>query len=197
MKQPSPLPFPVGSSWAVVLAVPIAAYLLGAFARPTPLGGFPQRDRTIAANGAIHRERPAAKADLDALLGGAIRVIGSDVPDVPLSRGSRLTTRFFFSCEKPLDRDWQIFVHVDARGTSYRLHGDHFPARGKAPTTAWQPGTFIVDTWERAIPMDMPAGSYDIWLGFYIGNERLPFSGGDSRLHDGDNRIRVGTLTIE
>ena len=35
-----------------------------------------------------------------------------------------------------------------------------------------------------------------IWMGFYIGDERLPITQGDKPNHDGSNRIRVGTITV-
>jgi hypothetical protein len=134
---------------------------------------------------------------VEAELGDAVRILGADLPEAALSRGARLAARFYFEPIGDLDRDWQIFLHIDARGGSYRIHGDHFPVKGKYQTTLWQRGDFIADDWTTQVPRDAPGGVYDVWLGFYIGEERLEWSGGTPSHHDGKNRVRVGTIVVE
>lgn len=183
--------------WAVVLAVPVAAFVIGAVALPRPIAAGPAAasagPRDLA--GVVSRTAPQPRARVDAVLGNAVRIHGADLP-APAAPGDPLVLRFFFESLAGLDQDWQVFLHIDAKQGSYRIHGDHFPARGKYSTTLWQKGEVITDEWKGAVPRDAPRGAYDVWLGFYIGDDRLPFTSGDGAAHDGDDRVRVGTLEV-
>ncbi|MCC7070488.1 MAG: hypothetical protein IT383_04140 [Deltaproteobacteria bacterium] len=183
--------------WAVVLAVPVAAFVIGVIALPRPSAvGAPTASgdgRTPA--GVVSRVPPQPRSRVDAVLGNAIRVHGADLPG-PVAPGDALALRCYFESLTGLDQDWQVFLHIDAKGGSYRIHGDHFPARGTYSTTLWQKGEVITDDWAGAVPRDAPRGLYEVWLGFYIGDDRLPFSGGDGAVHDGVDRVRVGTFEV-
>ncbi len=185
--------------WAAVLSVPALSFVVGAVALPHPKPVSEEKESVDreALGAAVSRIRPSPRSTVDAELGDAVKVLGADCPQDALSRGARLSCRFYFEDTAELDRDWMIFVHIDARRGSYRIHGDHFPVHGKYATTLWQPGDFIGDDWSSTVPRDAAPGVYDVWIGFYIGDERLPFSGGDPAAHDKDNRVRVATLVVE
>lgn len=186
--------------WAVVSAVPVLAFVVGVVALPRPApvesGGRPAVDPEEL-TGVVSRTPPVPQSRVDAVLGNAIRVHGADLPKAPLAQGDKLTARFYFESLAGLDTDWQIFLHIDAKQGGFRIHGDHFPARGRYSTTLWQKGEVITDEWVGSVPRDAPSGTYEVWLGFYVGDERLPFTGGDSAAHDGVDRVRVGTLSVQ
>ncbi|OGQ13366.1 MAG: hypothetical protein A2138_12980 [Deltaproteobacteria bacterium RBG_16_71_12] len=185
--------------WAVVLAVPAAAFVIGAVAlpRPVPIGSTRSgaSDRDLA--GVVSRVTPQPRSKVDAVLGNAVRLHGADLPGAAVAGGDPLALRFYFESLAGLDQDWQVFLHIDAKQGSYRIHGDHFPARGRYSTTLWQKGEVITDQWTGTVPRGAPAGAYDVWIGFYIGDDRLPFSGGDDAVHDGVDRVRVGTIQVK
>ena len=185
--------------WAAVAAVPILSYVVGAVALPHPMPVSAEKETVSreALGASVSTIKPSPKSAVDATLGDSIRVLGADLPQEALSRGARLSARFYFEGIGDLDRDWMIFLHIDAKQGSYRIHGDHFPVNGKYQTTLWQKGDFVADDWSTVIPRDAPAGVYDVWLGFYIGDERLEWSGGNASVHDGVNRVRVGQIDIE
>lgn len=185
--------------WAVVGSIPALAWVVGALALPHPMPVAAEKDGVDreALGAAVSRTRPTPRTAVNAELDDVIRILGADLPEAALSRGSRLSARFWFEAMGELDRDWQVFLHIDARQGGYRIHGDHFPANGKYPTTLWQRGEFIADDWSTIVPRDAPTGVYDVWLGFYIGEERLGWSGGMPTSHDGNDRVKVGTLVIE
>ena len=185
--------------WAVVVAVPLFAFIIGAIALPRPgaVGGTRATDGAAELPGVVSRTPPRPRAKVDAVLGNAIRVLGADLPEHPVARGDRLALRFYFESLAGLDEDWQIFLHIDAKQGSFRMHGDHFPAHGRYSTTLWQKGEVISDEWADTVARDAPSGSYDVWLGFYVGDNRLPFTGGDDAAHDGVDRVRVGSLQVQ
>lgn len=184
--------------WAVLLFVPVVCFAVGVVFLPRPLAAELERqtmDRSKL-DDFVSRKRPSPGSPGKVELGEALRFIGSDVPKDNVSPGSRMTVDFHFEVLRELDRDWQMFVHIDRREGPYRIHGDHFPVDGRYQTSLWQQGEFVKDRFVKLVPFDAPAGTYDVWIGFYIGNDRLPVTGGDKALHDGDNRIRAGVITV-
>lgn len=193
-------PRPAGPlPWLFALAVPALCFVVGAVFLPRPTSATEARSRFDRAQlgDAVSRTAPTPQVKLDATLGERIRIVGADLPTEPVKQGRGLGISFYFSPEREMDRDWQIFVHIDREGASYRIHGDHFPAGGAYPTSVWQTGEFIRDRLDKLVPIDAPPGRYDVFIGFYIGDDRLPFSGGNRSLHDGTNRVRVGQIRVQ
>lgn len=179
--------------------MPILSFVVGAIALPRPVPVSAEKDGVDreALGAAVSRIRPSPKSVVDAQVGDSIKILGADLPAAAKSRGSTLSIRFYFEGLAEMERDWMIFVHIDGKSASYRIHGDHFPVKGKYQTTLWQVGDFVADDWSTLVPRDAPAGVYDVWIGFYSGDERLEWSGGNASFHDGKNRIRVGSIVIE
>jgi hypothetical protein len=185
--------------WAVVVAVPVFAYGLGLIALPHPTGVEAEQrsfDRT-SLGAALSTTPTTPKRVIDVTLGGTVVVRGADLPEIALSRGARLPVKTHLGVTGDVEGDWQLFVHIDAQGGSFRIHGDHWPLRGQYKTGLWQPGEFLVDAWEGTVPMDAPAGDYDVWTGLYRGDDRMEVTAGDRKAVDADNRVRLGSITIE
>jgi hypothetical protein len=190
--------------WAVVVAVPVVAYVVGAVALPRPQGVVAEQqgfDRS-SLGPAVSTTPTRPSSPVDVTLGGVIALRGADLPDVALSRGKRFSVKLHFGVPAGsggvVERDWQVFLHIDAQAGSYRIHGDHWPLRGQYKTSYWQKGEFIVDSWEGTVPMDAPAGSYDVWAGLYRGDDRMEVTAAQNpKVTDGEHRVRVGQLTVE
>ncbi|HEY1586149.1 MAG TPA: hypothetical protein VGH63_10720, partial [Polyangia bacterium] len=119
--------------------------------------------------------------------------------DAPAAIGSRqdFKLKLYFKVNAPLPGSYKIFVHIDGAGT--RINGDHVPLDGKFPTNYWVVGSYITD--EHTIkPGDNNTGAapnsgpYQIYMGMYLGAERLKIVSGPS---DGDNRARLGGITVK
>lgn len=190
------------SRWLVIVAVPVLSYVVGLVALPRPTGVLvEQRDFDRSTLGTAFSTTPTTpRRVVDLTLGGAVVVRGADLPEAALSRGARLPLKVHLGVTAALDGDWQLFVHIDLREGTFRIHGDHWPLRGQYKTGLWLPGEFLVDTWEGTVPMDAPAGDYDVWVGLYRGDERLPVSTtatANPRAFDDDDRVNVGSVTVE
>jgi hypothetical protein len=134
-------------------------------------------------------------ADMQAIgSGGAsfedtITLLGSTVEPPEVRPGQSAKVSFYYRCEKLIDHDWQIFVHGDAsRGGSQRIHADHFPLDGLYPTTEWQAGEIIRDTFEVTVPANYAYDGFVLWTGWYRGEARLRLV--NNAPNDGDNRVR-------
>jgi hypothetical protein len=192
----------IDKRWFLALATPALAFTVGLVARPDPRGVAAELaafDRSSIPD-VVSRVATSPKKAVDVVLGGgAIRLRGVDLPDVALSRGARIPLALHFGVGGAVDTDWQVFVHIDARGsqTPFRIHADHWPAAGRYRTGLWQPGEFVVDRFEQTVPLAAPGGEYDVWVGLYRGDTRMPVTGDDRGLSDGEHRIKVGQIVIE
>lgn len=198
--SPDPIaPASPAAQWAATLAVPLLALLVGGVFLPRPVPVAEERKQVDrgALQGVIAPTKPTPQLQVDAVLGG-IRVLGADLPTEPLRKGATLRSTLYFEVLEAQTRDWTVFVHGDGKGgADFRIHGEHPPAKGRFPTTLWEKGDFVVDAWETRVPLEAPAGTYDVWVGFYIGDDRLPFVGGDRAVTDGHHRVKVGTIRVE
>ena len=75
--------------------------------------------------------------------------------------------------------------------------GRHSPAGYGAEK--WTKGDIIADRYQLWVPLDAQKGIYDIWMGFYDPaheDDRLPLTPIDGVATDGQNRVKLGTLTV-
>jgi hypothetical protein len=140
---------------------------------------------------------PKGAENVDVNLDGKVRIVAAKSPRGALKPGDKIEVDAYFEALREMDRDWTLFVHIDRRGGRYRIHGDHEPADGRYSTSLWREGEIVRDHFVKRVPVDAPSGSYDIWAGFYIKKQRMRFRDGDKSRHDGDNRIRLGTVTVK
>ncbi len=186
------------SQWIAIIALPVIAFLVGGVFLPRPDGAGDARkpvDRG-ALSAVVTKTKPVPKKVVEATLGG-VRLLGVDLPTEKLGKGSSIKGTLYFETVSALTRDWTVFVHIDGKNAEFRIHGEHPPVGGQFPTTLWESGDFIVDKWDARVPLDAPPGTYTVWVGFYEGDDRLPFAAGEPSLHDGSNRVKVGTVVIE
>jgi hypothetical protein len=104
----------------------------------------------------------------------------------------------YFKVLEYIDEDWQIFIHGDSwGGFSDRIHGDHYPVNEKYRTGFWQKGEIIKDTFTIRVPGDYNAPKIAMWMGFYIGDNRMPVDTSDKSVqHDGSNRVNAGLIPV-
>ena len=121
-----------------------------------------------------------------------VKLIGYDVADT-VSRGGKFTITLYFQVLAKLPAGYKLFIHFDQPAN--RFHGDHEPLDGKYPTQYWLPGDYIVDPHEVEIPfITTPAGPYQIFAGFWLGESRLKVVEGPN---DGVNRVPLGDLRVK
>lgn len=144
------------------------------------------------------RDKLRGELILDALPAGAERVdavfdraklLGYRLVPAEPKAGDRVSVTFYWTALKPMAEDYQVFVHGDAIGGQFRrLHGDHFPAKGKYPTDVWQPGEVVVDEFTLWIPPQFGPKRLGIYTGLYKGNYRVPLSDRGLKPAGSDNR---------
>lgn len=142
-----------------------------------------------------------------------LQLVGYSLDAPAVRRGGKAILKMYFKVLDKLPASYRIFMHVDRQGASSRIHGDHWILNlaketeeqtncvGCFATSHWLKDDIVVDTYAIDVPIGSPSGPYDIWMGFYTPGDdrRLPVRSFDSAKvkHDGQNRVRIGVLTVE
>ncbi len=83
---------------------------------------------------------------------------------------------------QPLQRlteNWKIFAHLVDAQNNVLAQFDGPPQAGAYPTSQWQPGELIQDSYPLTLPAAVPPGPYRVYLGLYheTTGARLPVPG--------------------
>lgn len=130
-----------------------------------------------------------------ARFGDHLELLGFDIESrVPgsVGAGETLTLVWYYQVLDTRRADYKVFVHIDGLGT--RVHGDHRPTGTLYPMRLWAKGDVIVDRHEVTIPATAKLGDYQILMGFYKGERRLPVTVGAK---DDADRVKAGRLRIQ
>jgi len=101
-------------------------------------------------------------------------LVGYDLGGEQIPGGTMILT-LYWRVQNPTDRSYKVFVHLIGPDGRPAAQGDDFPLQGERPTTTWQPGETLVDSYTIALPPDLTSGPYPLRIGFYdpSTNERL------------------------
>jgi len=136
----------------------------------------------------VHR----ASVDFD----GKIELLGWQVEPQEVEQGQEFVVSYYFRCRAPVGDDWLVFIHGDGpQGGAHRIFGDHAPLGGLYPTSEWQPGQLIRDSYRMVVPANYPYRNFTLWMGFWKGPRRLPVS--QKFMHDGANRVRTAVVRVK
>jgi hypothetical protein len=85
----------------------------------------------------------------------------------PLTPGSSLQLTLYWQVEAPLEVDFTVFVQLVDPDNNIVAQKDNRPQDGFYGTTSWEPGEQVIDRYTVPLPNEIPAGPYDLLLGFY------------------------------
>lgn len=167
---------PIG--WTVTSALGLLALvtpftLLRPAYAPPPMS-IPLRDSNIAASSTPHAAFIAGNATIEVQNAAASY---GNVPGHPGEAEDQTPTVFpggevqldlGFQADAPLDHDWSLFIHlVDGAGLTV-AQLDTMPGGGLRPTSGWQPGLLLLDSYAISVPQTAHAPNRAIWqVGFY------------------------------
>lgn len=159
---------------------------------PVRVAGQPAGDTLgleLVRVGASTTQPPPTEALLDPapLFGGSIRLRALTVQ----SLGGRLQVQAWWQAEAPLDTDYTAFVHLYTANQQLAATGDRPPLNGGFPTSLWQPGDQIVETYalepvECGDDRELGLGWYDPTTG-----ARLPVTVNGISLPDNVYRLAL------
>ncbi|HLG51957.1 MAG TPA: hypothetical protein VKY56_10060, partial [Chloroflexota bacterium] len=68
--------------------------------------------------------------------------------------------------DRPIDREYTVFVHLLDRTGRFLSGADSEPAGGDMPTSTWKPGEVVLDP--HAFPSGQPGGAAYLEIGLYV-----------------------------
>lgn len=131
---------------------------------------------------------------------GKIELLGWKLPR-SAPRGRRFEVTVYYKILQPVAGGWKALMHFDnASGRSG--NGDHDPIAARCPTSSWQQGDYIVDTFMAGPTSTVfPGGNYEVWTGFFTGSapnwRNMPLSEAPGDLRDTNNRVKIASIVLE
>lgn len=107
---------------------------------------------------AEHRQAPAVAHPVDAKLGPHVRLVGANVQRTDPKPGGSLRVAWVFECLSAVPEGWRLFFHLGVAGRGMHRPLDHVPVEGTWPLQRWNPGRFVVDEHEVALPKALRPG---------------------------------------
>ena len=116
----------------------------------------------------VSTEPPAeVKYPVGTVLGGALRLVGFDMPDETIRADDKLPITLYWETLSPIHNDYNVYVRlVDEMGNVWG-QVDRLPIGGMWRTNQWQPGTFIRDEYRLALRSGTPPGMYNLEVAMY------------------------------
>lgn len=113
--------------------------------------------------------------------GDSIDLLGWSINSADQAPGGTVRGRLLWRASTRPSLDYTIFVHLLSQGRLIAQY-DAPPREGAYPTTAWQPGEVIPDSFSITLPENLAARQADLQLGLYDLQtlRRLQVSGGDA-----------------
>lgn len=129
-----------------------------------------------------------------------IELLGWSLPK-RVSGGEMFEVTLFYKVLQPVGGNWRVLMHFDGRG-GRAFNGDHEPIKGRCQTATWQPGDYIVDRVTlRGKRGAAPAGTYDVWTGFFTGSNpnwrNMPVSEAPADMRDNADRVKITTIILD
>jgi hypothetical protein len=117
--------------------------------------------------GQIELDRPAGSSHnpVSYDFGDQIELVGYDLDRRQAAPGDTLRLTLYWRARHKPDRDLTVFAHVLARPQTLWAQWDQSPT---PPTSQWQAGQVVSDTYPLQLKPDTSAGVYDIETGVYF-----------------------------
>ncbi|MBN1283797.1 MAG: hypothetical protein JXB47_00200 [Anaerolineae bacterium] len=96
-----------------------------------------------------------------------IELLAYDLPRIRVRAGETLPVTLYWRAARPLDVNYQSFVHLAPLGSDAPAAQQDKLNPGDYPTTRWTPARYIRDVYEIDLPGDLAPGRYLLLFGLY------------------------------
>jgi 4-amino-4-deoxy-L-arabinose transferase-like glycosyltransferase len=118
-----------------------------------------------------------------ATFGDKVRLLGFDLDSETAQSGGDISITLYWQALRPMEVSYTVFTHLVGNSNEILGQDDGLPQGGGYPTTLWQPGEVIADTYTIPIDPSTPPGDYPLEVGMYRleSGVRLPASDADGQ----------------
>lgn len=96
-----------------------------------------------------------------------IILAGYDLDVQQAKPGDMLTLTLYWQADTIPTENYKVFVHLTSDSDHRVAQHDSEPQNGVAPTSTWQPGQIVIDTYTLTIFPDAPPNVYRLLVGLY------------------------------
>jgi len=116
----------------------------------------------------VSTEAPAGvKYPVGTVLGGALRLVGFDIPDETIRADEELPITLYWETLSTIRNDYNVYVRViDEMGNVWG-QVDRLPIGGMWRTNQWQPDTYVRDEYRLDLRSGTPPGVYNLEAAMY------------------------------
>jgi len=134
---------------------------------------------------------------LNVVLAESVGLIGYDWDNDRVRAGDSASVTLYWESLAPLDRDYQVFLHLVTEDGRIIGQGDGPPLNDEYPTSYWVEGDTLVDEHTLQVAGDAPDAVGLLYVGMYHleTGERLPITAGAP--NDGGNAILLTQVAVE
>lgn len=152
----------------------------------------PVRERRADVFHLVRKAPPAMWEEMDVRWENGIRLRKIGWVQREVEAGGSFQVVLQFTADRPVDRRWTLFMHLmDQKGQLW-TNSDSEP---DPSTDQWAVGREISTGRSLLIPLNVPAGAYRLYIGWYEtgtpGFPRMPLEGGS-----GDGSLLLGIITV-
>lgn len=121
-----------------------------------------------------------------------LTLMGTDGLPATVQVGESFTLRLVWQTNAPVTEEYTVFVHLIGADGQPIAQADRAPEGGFYPTSGWDVGEVVADTYTLGVPTTAAAGTYQLVVGFYRPetNERLALAAGEDRLNVGQVAVQ-------
>ena len=133
--------------------------------------------------------------DSDAVFGELVRLLGYDLVSEHYGPGDIIPVTLFWEPAAQIDERYKVFVHLLDVNGGLTAQTDAEPQANLLPTTAWTPGSLVIDQHGVLLPQEISAGEYTLVVGLYslASGDRLPATVGATPTED---HLVLGSVVI-
>lgn len=102
-----------------------------------------------------------------ATLGDQVRFLGYDLESDQVRAGDMVSFTLYWQAMRPLEISYSVFTHLLGPSNVVIGQRDGIPRGGTYPTTLWQPGEVVADTYRLTVDPNAPPGSHPLEVGLY------------------------------
>jgi len=106
--------------------------------------------------------------------GDKMALLGYEMDSRVVRPGETLSVTLYWQALAPMDRDYRVFTHLTRDNGDIVAMNDGLPYTSPKRTRRWSPGQVFQEVRPLTVAADAPAGLYDVEMGIYIGQGRLP-----------------------
>jgi len=179
--------FPRRTTWAAGVIVTAGMLMLAIYALVCVLSPAFARPRPLSAS-----EIEAVPNPTDVEFGEVARLLGYRVAPDTVEPGGVVEVALYWQTLARTDQNYAVFVHFLSEVGTMVAQRDTYPGLGRYPTTAWEPGITLVDTYRVVVPDTAYApDETHVQVGLYLPNgPRLTTS-------DGRDALRLASVEVQ